>query len=67
MNNGRISSYAIDMDMGVIDTHDEKRLIFSKMDWLSIEIPPVAGLIVTFEMTGPVAKRIRVIDRSSLT
>jgi hypothetical protein len=63
MINGTVSDYAADMEMGVINTHDDKKYIFSKPDWLSFEITPKAGLIVTFEATIRGASKITVVSQ----
>jgi hypothetical protein len=55
MSDGTVSAYAADMEMGVIKTHDGKKYLFSKADWLSSTVTPEAGLIVTFEPTGSLA------------
>jgi hypothetical protein len=65
MSDGTVFGYAADMEMGVIKTHDEKRYFFAKADWLSPEVAPEAGVIVTFEVAGTAAKKIKAVGRPS--
>jgi hypothetical protein len=65
MSDGTVLAYAGDMEMGVIKTHGGKKYHFSKADWLSSEITPEAGLIVTFEATGSMARKVSVVGRVS--
>jgi cold shock CspA family protein len=64
MSDGTVFGYAADMEMGVINTHDGQKYIFVKADWPSPEIPPNAGVLVTFEASGPVAKKIKIVNPS---
>jgi len=52
MNEGKVVVYAADMELGIIKSRDGGKYVFSKSDWLSYEITPEAGLIVTFEVAG---------------
>jgi cold shock CspA family protein len=63
MNDGTVVAYAADMEMGVITTRDQKRYIFVKAEWLSSDISPAAGVVVTFEASGPAAKKIRTVSK----
>jgi hypothetical protein len=63
MSNGTVSDYAADMEMGVIKTHDDKKCVVSKENWLSFEITPKAALIVTFEATIRGAAKFTVVSQ----
>jgi hypothetical protein len=65
MSDGTVVAYAGDMEMGVIKSHDGKKYHFSKADWLSSTIAAEAGLIVTFEPTGSMARKVSVVGRVS--
>ena len=64
MSDGTVFGYAADMEMGVIKTREEKRYVFARADWLSPEIMPASGVIVTFEASGGAAVKIKVVSQS---
>ncbi len=64
MNDGTVFGYAPDIEMGVIKTRDGQRFIFVKEDWPSSETTPTAGVMVAFEASGPVAKKIKIVSPS---
>jgi hypothetical protein len=65
MSEGVVVGYAADMEMGVITTQDGKRYFFARPDWLSLDVSPAAGLVVTFEAAGPAAVKIKAAGRAS--
>jgi hypothetical protein len=64
MSDGTIFGYAADKEMGIIKTPDGKKYIFLNADWPSPKTTPKAGMIVTFEAHGPVAKKINIVNPS---
>ena len=62
IRDGSVFAYAADIQMGIIKTFDEHRFVFVRADWPHPEIAPRAGTIVTFEVAGPLARKIRIAD-----